>query len=202
MNDSEINRYRTFKIGLTVTLWLTIMLFDPLDTPYVNILLLTLFLVILTLHFKERKLFYKKLKQYEFEFKVRKYQTWSIQAIKFILIYVMIVSPLLASIPYDFVFEYDYPFVYVLFVSILLVILRLFDSNYSFYYFGKDLIIKPGKQFKIIKWPEILNVFDFADKNIVRIILNNGETIDIGRDYYHTQGKKPEEFIEYIKNRI
>lgn len=194
---------RTVKFLLLI-LFLLFVVFQYFEIPYFGLLLLLTAFLIVKFHKKEKNAYNKKLARYNFDFCLRQYNQDSKlkKAFKYSLDALPILIPFFIIIPYETREFSPYDFLYVAGLWALMFYIGSFYELYDYYYFSKDFIKKPGKDFDKIFWSDIERVEEMENEKIIILHLKTGESIKIGTDFYYTLGKEKVKIIEYIRQQI
>ena len=189
---------------LFISLWLLFIVFQYFEIPFFGALFLLIVFLIVKFHKKEKDIYNEKFTKYNFDFNLRQYDQDSKlkKAFKYALYVLLYVLSIFIIIPYE-TREFSYfDYLYIAGFWALLFYLGSFYKHYDYYYFGKDFIKKPGKDFGKIFWSDIEGVEEKEKDEIFILHLKTGEAIKFGSEIYYTQGKKKSEIIEYVRQKI
>ena len=189
---------------LFISLWLLFILFQYFEIPYFGALFLLAVFLIVKFHKKEKNTYKEEFAKYKFDFNLRQYDQDSKlkKAFKYALYVLLYVLSIFIIIPYERREFPPFDYLYIAGFWALLFYLGSFYKLYDYYYFGKDFIKKPGKDFDKIFWSDIERVEEKEKDEIFILHLKTGETIKFGSEIYYTLGKKKSEIIEYVKQQI
>jgi len=187
---------------LFLTLGLLFIGFKYFDIPFFGAIFLLIVFLIVKFHKKEKDIYNEEFTKYEFDFNLRQYENESIskKALRYTLLALLFV--LFIIIPYDIreLSYFDY-----LYIAGFYALLFYVGSSYKhqhYYYFGKDFIKKPGKDFDKIFWSDIERVEEKEKDEIFILHLKTGEAIKFSSEIYYTLGKEKSEIIEYVRQKI
>lgn len=187
---------------LSLLFFIIFITFFYLKIPYFFVYYTFLSISLIFLNVKEMNNFKKQLEIYKFDFYVREYENRSFLNYLYSLIVLIIILSLLHYMPFKSRELSDNEYVYIFLTLVLSTYLNWNKDNYDYYYFGKEFIKNPGKKISKIEWKEVKNVSENEKEELIIIELKNGKNIKIGTEIYYSFGKKKNEILTYIQNKI